>query len=215
MGSVRFGKVELLRNDGVAKSEPEKVILQLIDVREIDSPEKADPIHWMLLTTHEINSYSDALQVIEWYRKRWHIEQLFRSAMRSGLKLDEIQASSQEPIDKLAFLGLLASVETLQLTLCRDGKIDRDASELFLESELEVLQAQLSRLEGSTKNLQNPHRRNTIAWCHWVVARLGGWKGKSKHGSPAGPKDIKRGLNRLRQITVGWELATGKNVCIT
>lgn len=212
---IRFGKVELIRTDGSAKSEPEKVVLNMVDVREVNVPEDSKPIHWILLTSHEISSFAGALQVIEWYRKRWHIEQLFRSAKKAGLKLNDIQASSREPIEKLAFLGLLASVETLQLTLCRDGKIERDAEQMFTDSEVEVMQAQLVRLEGSTENLRNPYRSRTIAWCHWVIARLGGWKGKAKHGSQAGPKDIKRGLNRLRQVTIGWELATGKDVCIT
>src|SRR6266567_3035485 len=35
------------------------------------------PIHWLLLTTHEVASVADAWQIVAWYKRRWIIEQFF------------------------------------------------------------------------------------------------------------------------------------------
>ncbi len=50
-----------------------------IDVREADAPVGDTPVHWRLLTTHDLADPAKARQVIDWYRRRWTIEQLFRT----------------------------------------------------------------------------------------------------------------------------------------
>jgi hypothetical protein len=201
---------------GKPKDEAKTVRLTLVDVREVlpDEFQLADgeePIHWRLLTTHAVTSIQEAWQIVEWYKKRWHIEQLFRSAKRGGMRLEDIALSDGDAIKKLAFLGLLASIRILQLTLCRDGTIERAAAAAFSPTELEVLHRIVPRLEGKTVKQKNQFKSETMAWAYWAIARLGGWKGYTASEGPAGPKTLKRGLDQLAAMVQGWELSL--NVC--
>ncbi len=58
---------------------PASVALWAIDVREADAPVGDTPVHWRLLTAHDLADPAKARQVIDWYRRRWTIEQLFRT----------------------------------------------------------------------------------------------------------------------------------------
>lgn len=52
------------------------------------------PLHWRLMTTHAVNSLEHALQIIEGYRWRWRIEQLFATLKTAGLDLEATQLES-------------------------------------------------------------------------------------------------------------------------
>lgn len=212
---VRYSTFVLHRSKTGSICDPKSTTLYVVDVREDRSTLDAEtePIHWMLITSHPVTSLDEALQIVNWYKKRWHIEQLFRAAKKGGMRIEEIELSRGDSIKKLTTLGLLASVAIMQLTLCRDGVIDRPATLVFSETEIQVLGALQPKLEGSTKNLRNPHNKGTVAWSHWIVGRLGGWMGYSKYGGPAGPISMKRGLDELNALVRGWQLR--KDVCIT
>jgi hypothetical protein len=53
--ALRYGAVEICRpRQEPDRSLPNTVRLRLLDVREIDPPPDVEPLHWRLLTTHEI-----------------------------------------------------------------------------------------------------------------------------------------------------------------
>jgi hypothetical protein len=212
---IRFGTCSFQRSKMGEVSDPEELTMTVVDVVEIGLPNDSsyEPIHWTLITSHSVENTETALKVVEWYRKRWHIEQLFRTAKRGGMRIEEMELSKGESIKKLCFLGLLASVKILQLTLCREGKIERQASQIFSTEEIQVLKAAHKTYEGKTEKQKNPQKTGTVAWAHWILGRMGGWKGYIKSEGPAGPTTIKRGLDELHTLVRGWQLA--KDVCIT
>src|SRR6476661_6080771 len=57
----------------------------------------------------------EALEVIEWYRWRWRIEQLFATLKKAGLNLEATQLESVEAIQRLTVLALGVAVRTLQM----------------------------------------------------------------------------------------------------
>jgi hypothetical protein len=212
---IRYGTCSLQRSLMGESRDPKELTMSIVDVAEINVPSESssEPIRWTLITSHQLKSAKEAWEIVEWYRKRWHIEQLFRTAKKGGMRIEEIELSKGESIKKLCFLGLLASVKILQLTLCRDGKIERPADDIFSSEELQVLEAATKKYEGKTEKQKNPHKIKSVAWSHWTLGRLGGWKGYIISEGPAGPTTIKRGLDELHSLVRGWQLA--KEVCIT
>jgi hypothetical protein len=89
---LRFGAVRLARpKTKFLRHLPESVPVTLVDVREPHPQADTEPLHWRLLTTHPVASAQDAWRIVEWYKRRWLIEQFFRVLKTQGLKLEDSQ----------------------------------------------------------------------------------------------------------------------------
>jgi len=92
---VKFTRVHLAKPAKLSRSGyPEQVELVAIEARENDQtvPEGEYPVLWRLLTTHQITTLTEAVQIIYWYSLRWLIEQLFRTLKHQGLDVESSQA---------------------------------------------------------------------------------------------------------------------------
>lgn len=203
--TLRFGEVDIRRprheND---RSLPKSVRLRLVEVCEIDPPVGVEPIHWRLLTTHEIKSAADAWRLVSWYKARWTIEQVHRVAKSQGLNLEESQIESADRLLKLTAIAMKAATIAIQLVQERDGRDGLPASDVFSEPEIQTLHALGPTLEGKTDRQKNPHPPSSLAWAAWIIARLGGWH---CYGKPPGPITMRHGLERFYPINQGWHLS--------
>jgi hypothetical protein len=196
-----FGAVDICPpRDQRDRSLPPTVRLRLVDVREVDPPESVEPLHWRLLSTHQITDAAGAWQIVAWYQLRWVIEQLFRVMKSQGLQLEDSQLASAERLVKLAAVATKAACVDIQLTQGRDGTDQMPASNVFTEPEIETLDALNPTLEGKTERQQNLHPPASLAWAAWIIARLGGWNCYYK---PPGPITMRRGMEQFYSIHRG------------
>jgi len=205
---VRCCPVKIARpKNTVNKTLPEYVALYAIEAKETAATlvDGEEAICWRLLTTHCVNSFADACKIIQWYRWRWIIEQLFRTLKQQGLDVEASQIETGAGLKKLVIMAVSTALRILQLTLERDDNFGRAGTIVFSEWELECLRAFQPMYEGSTVKQKNPFPVNSLAWAAWIIGRLGGWKGYRKAG-PAGPVTIKRGLEKFNQLFTGWLL---------
>jgi hypothetical protein len=206
--ALRFGAVTLQRPLSQAKDLPQSVALWAVDVREIDPPHGQAPVHWRLLTTHEVTTAAQARQIVAWYRLRWIIEQVFRSLKAHGLRIEDSQIIEARCFSKLAVVALIAAVRSMQLVLARGGDTGQTIADAVNPADMAALHSLNASLQGRTDRLKNPHDGTTLAWLAWIVARLGGWSGYTSKGyKPPGPKTMHQGLLRLDPILLGWHLA--------
>lgn len=207
--ALRFGEVTIKRPGNCSDpAAPPQLVLRLVEVRELDAAVE-EPIHWRLLTTHEVTTVAQALQIVGWYRERWHIEQLFRTSKSQGLDIESSQVEAAEALFKLAAIAMIAATKIMQLVLARDGTVDRPATDVVAAEQLPMLEALQVRFEGKTVKQKNPHATHSIAWLSWIIARLGGWTGYASE-RPPGPITMRRGWYRFQQMDQGWNL---RNVC--
>ena len=203
--TLRFGVVVLKRPQGSDPRLPKNVKLTLVEVVELDPPSGVEPLHWRLLTTHKVASTAAAWQIVEWYKARWTIEQLFRVLKTQGLKLEDSQLETADRLLKLAAIATKAAAVTIQLVQARDGRSAEPASLAFSGNEIAALDALNPRVEGKTQLQKNPHPRHSLAWASWIIAHLGGWDGYAS-SRPPGPITYKHGLEYFRAVVMGWEL---------
>ncbi|WP_451984264.1 IS4 family transposase [Azospirillum endophyticum] len=204
---VRYGAVTVKRpKHGSDPGAAPTVTLRLVEVREAAAPPGEEPVHWRLLTTHAVDSLQDALRIVQWYRRRWLIEQLFRTLKSQGLDVESSQVESAEALKRLIVLALLAATHILQLLGVRDGLMIRPLDDVFAAGQIGVLTALLPSLEGRSAARKNPHPPHTLAWATWIVARLGGWDGYPK-SAPPGPITLARGYARFSTLCEGAALA--------
>lgn len=204
--ALRFGAILLQRpKHSREKDLPPTVALNFVEVIEHHAPKGAKPIHWLLLTTHAVRNIADAWQIIAWYKQRWIIEQFFRSMKNQGLQIEDSQLESADRLIKLVAIAAKAAAVVIQLVQARNGDGVLPAGFAFSAEETEVLDAINKDLQGKTALQQNPHRKNTLAWAAWVIARLGGWTGYASH-RPPGPITFHNGLANFQALVRGWAL---------
>lgn len=205
---TRFGRVTLKRPEHLAnqgEALAKTVAVSLVEVREVDAPPDAEPILWRLLTTHAVEDAATAWRIVSWYRRRWTIEQLFRTLKQQGLQLEDSQLDSADRLIKLTAIAARAACVIMQLVQARDGRSAQPAHIAFSPAEIETLHALLPEVEGKTALQKNPHPPNSLAWAGWIVAKLGGWDGYPK-SKPPGPITFRHGLEYFRSIARGWRL---------
>jgi len=220
---VRWGALRLRPPQRSRRAASDELTLWAVEVSEIEpgpghTPGAAVParqrLHWRLLTSHAIEEAAMAAQVIDWYRQRWHVEQLFRLLKTQGLDIEAGQTETAAGLGKLAVMSTHAAARVQQLVLARDGDTPVPAGTLFDPLEREVLAAVQPQYEGRTEKQKNPHPPDTLAWAAWIIARLGGWKGYRHSEGPPGPLIMRRGYQRFLALVEGYRLATHlKNVC--
>lgn len=206
---VRFGKIRISRPLHCSDAQaPASLELWALEVKEeASSVVGAEaPVHWRLLTTHCIDNLEQAMQCVQWYCQRWHIEQTFRTLKRQGLDVESSLVEQAPRLEKLVVMALSAATHTMQLTLAREGQTQRPASDCFAPGEAALLTHVGNSLEGKTLKQKNPHPPQSLAWAAWIVARLGGWTGYASERRP-GPITMLHGLQALNHIRRGWELA--------
>jgi hypothetical protein len=189
---------------------PKSLSLTVVDVREINPPAGVEPLHWRLLTTHDVANTEDAWRIVEWYKRRWLIEQFFRVLKTQGFKLEDSQIGTADRLLKLVAIAAKAAVITIQLVQARDGRGRQPVHLAFNATEIAVLTALNQQLEAKSKRLKNPHQPDSLAWAAWIVGRLGGWDGYPS-SKPPGPITFKHGLEYFSAVAAGWSL---KDVCM-
>ena len=208
---LRFGAVTIARpREASAPELPAQVTLSMIELSEPDPPQASEPITWRLLTSHPVANTDAAWQIVDWYRARWTIEQLFRLLKKQGLRLEDSQVETAERLLKLVAIAAHAAALTLQLLQARDGRSGEPASVAFTADQLGTLDALHTQYAGKTPRQQNPHAPRSLAWAAWLIARLGGWDGYPS-SQPPGPITLKIGIDKLRLLAQGWGL---RNVCM-
>lgn len=203
---VRYSKVLIQKPSGkISKELPEQLELYAVEAKEINGPKK-DAIKWRLLTTHPVTTFSEAIAVINKYRQRWYIEQVFRVLKKQGFKIEESELTSGWAIRKLTILLLNNVLRVMQLLLAYGNEDSQPIKEVFSSEEIICLRVLSNKMEQKKTQVQNNYSEDKLSWASWVIARIGGWKGYTKQ-RPPGPITLKRGLDKFDLIYKGWILA--------
>lgn len=206
---VRFTRVRIKRP--ATLGEPYPLYIELTAVEALEQaqsvPKGEAPIHWRLLTTHRVEDFTQAVQIVYWYSLRWLIEEFFRVLKTKGFNLESSLLGSGWALRKLGILTMQAATKVMQLRQStRDVDCPLPVDIIFDEQEQKCLQDLSRTLEGKTQKLKNPYPAHLLSWASWIIARLGGWKGYQSQ-RPAGVITLTRGLERFEAIFVGWKLA--------
>jgi hypothetical protein len=200
---VRAGTVRVKRPKTADAGDPVELELTLVEAREVGAPKGVTPVHWRLLSTLPAGTAEQAEEIIQLYRLRWRIEQVFRAMKSDGLRLEQTQVQDAHALFNLAAIALTAAARTIQLVDARDGS-PRPATDVADEELIDAAQAIGPTLEGRTARQKNPHPPRSLGWLSWIVARLGGWNCYYK---PPGPKTMRAGWNTLAAMAAGYALA--------
>lgn len=209
---VKYDQVTLLKPTTLKDDTAEQVTITVVSVEEVNPGESTAPIRWRLLTTHQVQSLPDAIQIVKWYSMRWYVEQLFRLLKSKGFQIERSELESGWAIRKLTVLAMKSALTIMGLKLALEENNEFSATQSFSSDQLECLSVLNERYQGRTEKQANRHKPYSLAWAAWIIARLGGWKGYESQRK-AGFITIKEGIDRFEDIYKGYSLLKSKPVC--
>lgn len=199
--ALKWSQVSLMRSKRATVKDLEgHRELYVVEARELN---KVKGIYWRLLTTHPVTDMQQAMQIIEWYKQRWHIEQIHRLLKTEGFRIERSQLEQGWAIRKLTMLAMMATLRILQMMLAYEDENEQPIEEVFDQDQQQCLTMMNTKLEGETEKLKNPAKPHTLKWATWIIARLGGWKGYKSQRKP-GPIVLQKGLGKFYHMYDGW-----------
>jgi hypothetical protein len=192
LAKLAFGAttVALRRPIPQPKSLPEALSMNVVRVWEVDAPKGETPVEWVLLTTEPIARAEQLLQIVDWYRARWVIEEFFK-ALKTGCAYDSRQLETLEGlVNVLATFLPIAWRLLLMRTQVRVAPTAK-ATTVLPNAMIAVL-----RVFTRIKLPPQPSARDALL----AIAALGGHQ---KNNGDPGWITLARGYEKLRTLTEG------------
>jgi hypothetical protein len=190
--AVRATRAHIARPNYDRDSAP-SLEVNLVYVREVGAPADVEPVAWVLITTEPINTPAQLREILEIYRARWMVEELFK-ALKTGCAFEKRQLESYDTLTRALGIFLPIAWHLLLLRHQARSSPDEPAERVLSPVQIDVLRARLPQLLPA---------RPTAADALRAVAYLGGHFIKR----PPGWLVLGRGLEKLLDLEAGWRLA--------
>ena len=189
---VRLQRLEL----PATQTDMDPVTIYGVHARETAPPPGQKPVEWYLLTSMELHTAADAVQMLDYYTKRWRIEDFFR-VLKSGCKVESLALRTALRLERAIAIYCVIAWRIMVLTLLGRTVPELDAEVFFTEMELRFL-------SGYAARVRLPRPR-TLQEAILLVAVQGGYQNRTRDG-PAGFQIMWRGIDRLSLTTLGYEV---------
>ena len=197
---IRCAQVSI-RRPASRSEEPRTVMVNVVDVSEVNTPDEQSPVRWTLCTTESIATEADCWRVVDLYRTRWLIEE-FIKAIKTGCAYESRQLDSEQTL--LHALGLTIPVAwTLLLLRYLDREAPDSPAEAVLPADLVAL---LKRVWPRGAVPEKPSVREALH----AIAALGGHR---RQNGPPGWLVLHRGYQSLLLMYQGYKAALPDGRC--
>jgi hypothetical protein len=193
---IRFAQVELRAPKRKPMLGPLRV--WAVYVTELHAPSPKDAVEWMLVTTVEVNDLEQALEKVDWYKKRWGIEEYHRT-IKSVCRIESRQLGDRTVWENCLAIDLVVAWRIEHIKKLSRESPQAPCTVAFDEQEWQALFV----LRNPAQPLPSiaPSMHQMTRW----TAELGGFLG-GKNENP-GSTTLGRGLQHLHDILIGLSLA--------
>ena len=202
MLEIRYTRVRLKAPS--SKADGKDIRIWAVLAQEVETPEGVTPLKWLLLTTIEIQSFEQAVEVMGWYCLRWGIE-VYHKTLKQGCKIEQRQLGNADRIESCLAIDMVIAWRIYHLTKLGREIPDVPCTVFFEEAEWKALVAY------KTKNPIPPKKTPTLREVMRMIASMGGFLGRKSDGEP-GTKSIWLGLQQLDVMTEMWKVTMSKYI---
>jgi hypothetical protein len=196
---IKFAEVAMKCQTPLGQED--QLPLTVIQAKEIigeDKKSNDDPIEWHILTNVGVKTFEDAIRVVNWYTKRWQIEDYFK-LFKGAMKIEESRLDSAHKLEKL--ITLLAIVCYRLFWVSRINRIDSEVAATNFFSKLEIFLIARSSKKTSQELM-------TVGEMVDGIAGLAGYWGRKSDGPP-GALRLWRGWTQLMIMVTAAEICQG------
>jgi hypothetical protein len=186
--SLRYSPVTLRLRDRLTMEISSVTLWALLASEQGRPADGSEPVEWLLLTNHEINSLRDAELVLFGYTQRWRIEQFHRT-WKSVCGVEETQLRETSNIQRWATILAAVAMRLLRLTYFARFRPELPATSELSHGEVNAL------IIEKGKGTHQLGDQITVATALRWIAQLGGYAGTS--AGPPGTTVLARGLRSL------------------
>jgi Transposase DNA-binding/Transposase Tn5 dimerisation domain len=197
--TVRAMPICLRRPARLMGCYPATLQVNLVVAREESPAVQAEPLEWILVTTEPIKTPEQVLQVLEYYRMRWKIEE-FHRVWKSGVGVERLRQQTPENLLRLALILAFAAVRLMQLRESMQSMPQAPCEAVLKPLEWKVLWAVVEKKPA-------PKRVPSVQWAYYALARLAGWT-DSKRTGRVGYETLWRGWFKLQERMEGYLAAS-------
>lgn len=168
------------------------ITMHAIEVCEVNPPPGVEPLRWVLLTSHAVATFEEALEVITYYEQRPLIEE-FHKALKTGCRLEDRLYETAKRWEAVTAMLSIVAIRLLQMKTVAKDEPNRPAEDLVPRPWVEMLSAMR---KGKQKRIQ------TASEFLRALAGFGGHLGRKRDGEP-GWITLWRGFNKLHLLLRG------------
>jgi hypothetical protein len=175
----------------------ESIFITALLTSEKNTPDGCEPVGWLLLTSIDVITAEDALNIVQWYLCRWDIEIYFK-VLKSGCAIEKMQLKQEPQVENGLCIYMIIAWRILYLTMLGRNCPDLPADAVFSDFEWKAVCMFKSKSEAPSSP---PKLNEMIA----MIASLGGFLGRKSDGDP-GVKTMWVGLQRMHDMAIMFEV---------
>ena len=191
---LRWQEVELSPPAVALKKSWPALKLYALWASEVGTPEGAEPIDWLLLSTWPIPTAKMARRLVRWYSLRWGIE-CWHKVLKVVCGVEKRQMKTAQVLERALALDMIIASRALLLNRLGKEHPDLPARLFYSSDELEVIAI---KKKETGRYTQSAHL--TVSQANILVAMLAGFWGRVGDGHP-GAKVLAEGLRILQALT--------------
>ena len=161
--------------------------LNLVEVIEPRPPAKAAALRWLLWTTEPVETFDQAMAVVEIYKRRWKIEEFFL-VLKSGCRIEALQFDTSERLAKAVALYAPIALRILQLRDLSRVTPEVACTIVLSDEQWKTLWTHIHK-QPVPCGMSPPTIKQATLW----IGRLGGHLGRKSDGLPG-----------VRTLWAGW-----------
>lgn len=172
----------------------EPIEVWCIEVKELNPPENESAVCWRLLTNVPVENVEEALEKVQWYSKRWAIEEIHK-ILKSCCRVEKAQFETVKRLSNYITLRSIVAWRIYYLVHMARVEPKASANLVLTKSEIETLEL-LANNKSGTEKRKRLLKIKTVKQALMEVAKLGGHLDRKNDPSP-GITVIWRGINAL------------------
>lgn len=187
--TLRVSAMSMLLDPPIRQRALGEIAINVVRVHEANASRKQAPVEWILFTNEPIDTPEQIAEIVDAYRCRWLIEELFK-AIKSGCSYERRELGTETALHNL--LGLVIPIAWRILWLRALARRDQPvrAEVVLTPMQLKLLKRLRPKISAESSAAE-------------VIREIAGLGGHLKTNGPPGWLTIYRGLRKLMQLEEG------------